>query len=131
MDEIETEVVELVDGSHSTCLSMDDLECVYFLHAMGTDLVKVGWTRSLPHRIRSLSTGCPHKLRLLAIIPGSIEQELELHRSLAPYRKNGEWFELTHPVREWLRCFLRATHWAVWKEMREHVTECGLWPDPE
>jgi hypothetical protein len=86
-------------------MSKEPIECVYFIHADGTNLVKIGWTADLQRRFDQLQTASPHRLRLLAVHIGPREVEKAYHRDLAPYRQRGEWFFLTHEVRRWLvRC---------------------------
>jgi hypothetical protein len=103
-------------------METEAIECVYFIHAEGTNLVKVGWTRDLSGRFRQLKTASPHPLILLAIHPGSSDVEALYHRDLAPYRQRGEWFFLTSEVRRWLMLFLRdrfSQEWhRIWKEDR-------------
>lgn len=78
------------------------MELVYFIHAEGTDLVKIGWTSDLDRRFDQLQTASPHTLHLLGVHVGPREVETIYHRDLAPYRQRGEWFFLTREVR---RCF--------------------------
>lgn len=69
---------------------------IYFVHATGTDLVKIGFTDGNPERrVASLQTGCPHKLTLLAAMEGTAEDEARLHSDHSAARVNGEWFRLT------------------------------------
>jgi hypothetical protein len=83
----------------------EPIACVYFLHAEGTNLVKVGWTGDLDRRVHQLQTASPHKLRLLGVHLGDKDVERVYHKDLQPYRQRGEWFFLTHEVRRWLsRC---------------------------
>lgn len=125
------EATELIDLAASVAPPLDRFdaecfECVYFLHAIGTDLVKVGWTRNLPERVRALSTSCPHALHVLAIVPGPMSEEGVLHRALSTYRYNGEWFQLTYCVRDWLVTALRSKHWQEWRPMRDRLAELNL-----
>lgn len=72
---------------------------IYFAHAEGTDLVKIGFTAGDPaKRVGELQTGCPHKLVLLASIEGSEQDEAKWHRDFAADRLNGEWFRLSVPL---------------------------------
>lgn len=70
---------------------------IYYLLAKGTTHVKIGYTRnylSLSARIASLQTGCPHELALMAIEPGELSDEAEIHQEFDHLRIRGEWFEL-------------------------------------
>lgn len=63
---------------------------VYFVRA--GDSVKIGTSTNIAARIRSLQTGCPVPLELLAVAKGGQAEEAEFHRRFAQLRKNGEWF---------------------------------------
>lgn len=71
---------------------------VYFVQ--GGKYVKIGYTQneSVDSRIRSLQTGCPFQLRLLAVYPGNEKFERRLHRMFGPWRMQGEWFRLSAPA---------------------------------
>lgn len=73
--------------------------CVYLVEATGIDKVKIGFATNLADRLRNLQTACPVPLKLLAVVAGGDEVELELHRRFAHLRSHGEWFFLTTEVR--------------------------------
>lgn len=77
-------------------------DCVYFIHAITTDFVKIGWTADLHRRFDQLQTSCPHRLELIALEVGRKEREKWYHDQLRPYRRQGEWFLLLDPIRRWL-----------------------------
>jgi hypothetical protein len=81
---------------------------VYFIHAEGTDLVKIGWTADIARRFDQLQTASPHPLRLLAVHAGGREIETLYHRNLQPYRQRGEWFFLTQELRRWLAIAMQS-----------------------
>lgn len=69
---------------------------IYFAHAVGTDLVKIGFTAGEPaKRLKELQTGCPQRLELLAAIEGTEADEGRWHRDFATDRSKGEWFRLS------------------------------------
>lgn len=72
----------------------NDRPCVYFVLAEGTSppLVKIGFARDLKKRVESLSTGCPHPLKVVGYVPGPIALEKELHARFSKFRVRGEWF---------------------------------------
>jgi hypothetical protein len=67
-------------------------QSVYFIEAQGTDLVKIGIAAVPTERLRELQTASPHKLRILATMPGGKPVESRLHRHFAAHRATGEWF---------------------------------------
>jgi hypothetical protein len=72
---------------------------IYFLRAMGGDMVKIGFTENdvtLKSRIASLQTGVPWKLELLRLIrEGGREMETWFHKQFSWAHSNGEWFVYT------------------------------------
>ncbi len=71
---------------------------IYFIQAENGH-IKIGFTDADDAMIRlaSLQTGSPVLLKLLATIPGTIEEEKDLHRRFGAHRLHGEWFK---PVAE-------------------------------
>jgi len=75
-------------------------ERVYFIQqyeqCSGDDLhIKIGVSRSPERRLRELQTASPYGLRMLGYtteIDNAAELERALHRELARYRGEGEWF---------------------------------------
>jgi hypothetical protein len=67
---------------------------VYFVEAVGTGTVKIGWCNyeRLDRRIASLQTGCPHELKLLTYYSDSQAGEKHMHRWFFRYHVHGEWF---------------------------------------
>jgi hypothetical protein len=66
---------------------------IYFIAAETLGTVKIGFSRSDPtKRLRSLQTGCPAPLKLLAYAPGSQQEEASLHEAFVPLHIHGEWF---------------------------------------
>lgn len=69
---------------------------VYLIRAGTSNLYKVGYTSKTPEdRRSSLQTGNPFPLTVITSWCGSERDEQRLHDLLDPYRKEGEWFELT------------------------------------
>lgn len=73
-------------------------DCVYFLHAIGTDRVKIGWAAILGSRINTIAAGCPFPLRVLGTTPGRAEVESILHQRFSHLRVHNEWFLLTREI---------------------------------
>lgn len=73
---------------------------VYFLEAVGTDRVKIGWSTALASRLPSIRCGCPVELRLLGTINGVFEDEGRTHALFAEARiwPNAEWFRLSPAI---------------------------------
>jgi hypothetical protein len=74
---------------------------VYFISA-DDDLVKIGYTTSLNSRLRSLRTAHPKELRILFVIPGSRDDEQELHRRFADFCVGREWFKRCDAINDYI-----------------------------
>lgn len=73
--------------------------CVYFLQAQHGGPIKIGFTQDLACRVRTLSTGSPSPLRVLAAAAGGTpDMEADLHTAFAAARLHGEWFRLTEDL---------------------------------
>jgi hypothetical protein len=64
--------------------------------------VKIGHSRDVQARIRTLTVGNPDELQVVLILEGSKTQEYEIHGRFKSLRLRGEWFEFA----EELRCFV-------------------------
>lgn len=76
---------------------------IYFIEMEGLNLLKIGFTERDPKdRLRELQTANPHKLNLLHVMDGGLNQEAELHQSFDHLREQGEWFRFTPELQAFL-----------------------------
>lgn len=70
---------------------------VYFIQAIGVDLMKIGFTthEDPRKRLTHLKIGSPLPLRLITTIPATRYTERKIHRRFAHLWSHGEWFRLT------------------------------------
>lgn len=54
--------------------------------------IKIGVSRDIGERVRSLQCGSPHPLALLGTVPGDALDERRLHERFQAFRLSGEWF---------------------------------------
>lgn len=68
---------------------------IYFIQAEGVGHIKIGFTDKDDAIIRlaELQVGSPVKLVLLGTIPGTMQDETDLHRRFASAHVIGEWFK--------------------------------------
>lgn len=71
---------------------------VYFIEAVGHDLIKIGYALDLQKRFTGLMTASPAPLTLLGVLDGGPRLEMEIHEKLAAHRSHGEWFRKTPEV---------------------------------
>jgi hypothetical protein len=101
---------------------------IYFVEApyRGHKAIKIGYSDSFDGvelRLRSLQTGNPHHLRLLAVCPGSIEDEKQLHHDHAEDRLGGEWFWASKTLRSAVRRAKNTDWHAAFDPVREAEQE--------
>jgi len=70
-------------------------QSVYIVRCTNTGVFKIGISNNPLRRVADIQTGYPYKLALARVINCSFAKEVEqgLHRSLADFRLNGEWFD--------------------------------------
>jgi len=66
-------------------------------------LVKIGWSKDPVRRMAKIASDCPEGAALLGAMPGTRDDEAELHRDLSVLRFRGEWFHFDHRLRELVR----------------------------
>jgi hypothetical protein len=71
---------------------------VYAIQVVNTRYIKIGTTTNLTNRLASLQTGSPFLLEVVATWPGNKQLESVLHRELAQFRINGEWFNVDEQI---------------------------------
>ena len=77
---------------------------VYFIQAMGTDLLKIGMAVNPSKRLAELQTASPHSLILNAIVPfntrlEAVCYERRLHGLFKSLHIRGEWFRSSEELR--------------------------------
>lgn len=66
---------------------------VYFVS--GAEFVKIGFATDLKQRLKELQIGCPHDLKIVAVIEGAApSMERIVHAAFEESRVRGEWFKL-------------------------------------
>lgn|SRR5574343_839653 len=66
---------------------------IYFIQANGNGPIKIGYTdNDIKERLLALQTSSPYKLKVLAVMQGSMDAEQMLHELFSKYRLEGEWF---------------------------------------
>lgn len=71
---------------------------IYFVEAVGMDLVKIGYTVNPVKRFMAMLTMSPAPLSLLGSMWGGPRRETEIHAKLDEFRVHGEWFEKSPEV---------------------------------
>lgn len=72
---------------------------IYIVQSLAGGPVKVGYTRdraALRQRLIKLQMGSPEKLAVLSVHDGDRKHEKACHDLMAPRRRSGEWFDVTH-----------------------------------
>jgi len=66
---------------------------VYFIRASMTRYVKIGFSKNPAKRLKAIQTSSPDTVELLVAVPGTMQDERALHRAYADRRIEGEWFD--------------------------------------
>lgn len=75
---------------------------VYFIQTGQYGNIKIGYTKYLAQRIKTLQTGCAENLQLLGFINGDKGKERALHKQFREYHIKGEWFKLNSELIEYI-----------------------------
>ena len=70
---------------------------VLYAVAVGDDTIKIGYTTDVVRRLDHLRSETSQPCRLLAIRFGSMDDEREVHQSLAAFRSHGREYYHPHP----------------------------------
>jgi hypothetical protein len=101
-------------ASLASCGRSDELVArepiVYFI-ACGDDLIKIGHTTNLRSRLSALRTATPKELRVLLAIPGTRDDEQELHRKFEAHRAGREWFSRCDAIAEFISAHRMTAPW--------------------
>lgn len=88
-----------IPGRDNRARDMMPPESVYFIRSEDGGPVKIGSSTDVHRRMRSIQTSCPHRLKVIAIIPNcGRRKERELHRKFSEDRMSGEWFEWSSDI---------------------------------
>jgi hypothetical protein len=66
---------------------------VYFIQANKNGPIKIGKATDVNRRFYQLQQRHPEPLKILGIVDGYTQEELDFHRQFASFRLHGEWFE--------------------------------------
>ncbi len=72
---------------------------VYFVQVGDDGPVKIGFTTNMPHRLATIQTGQPQKVRLRAFAYGGRDMEAQFHATFDDLRLRGEWFKFEGELR--------------------------------
>jgi DNA-binding XRE family transcriptional regulator len=64
---------------------------LYFIQQ--DQFIKIGYTRDIKSRLSSLQVSSPIKLKVLALMDGTISDEEKMHKMFKHLSVNGEWFQ--------------------------------------
>lgn len=94
----DVDIIPMPEGSDEGCE-------VYVVGGRDRSVVKIGTTKNLQSRVKTLQSGYPLQLEVLWHRPGGWALEQYLHKCFAKYRLEGEWFDFgkKDPVDEVLR----------------------------
>lgn len=87
---------------------------VYVIVAGDVGFAKIGYTRAPKARLERLQTGCPHELKIAALIPAGPDDEKRLHRRFNRLHLRGEWFRMDQSIQQLIDAF--PFYASVWQK---------------
>jgi DNA-binding XRE family transcriptional regulator len=82
---------------------------IYFIKQ--SEFVKIGYTNNFNNRLIQLQVSSPTKLDVLGLIKGTKEDELRHHKMFSKYHSNGEWFNLSEEIYEYIDTLDKDLMW--------------------
>ena len=79
-------------GGGATTRTIAVAHLTYFI--VSEPFVKIGISHNPERRLDELRIGCPHPIRIAAVVCGGSEVEKALHAQFADLRHQGDWFHL-------------------------------------
>jgi len=76
---------------------------VYFIQDTGTGHIKIGWSKGVEDRLRTLQQANPSELLLLRSVNGGRKEEAGFHRKFQRLRVRGEWFRPTPELLDFIK----------------------------
>lgn len=86
-----------------------DFGLVYFIQSVDGGLIKIGRAVNPQQRLKTLQSGSPVQLRIVAVSGGGHQAETYLHWKFGGLRAHGEWFHPDKSLLAWVE--LHATTW--------------------
>lgn len=76
---------------------------VYFIYSRDANKVKIGHSTHPASRLKTLQTGSPVPLEILATIEGGENLERKLHERFTSAHSHGEWFHMSEEIDAFIR----------------------------
>lgn len=94
---------QVAPGSAASIGPMGD-GFVYFVTCDVPDFpIKIGWAVNVEKRLAGLQTSMPYKLRVLATMEGTLDNEQGFHLAFGKDRLEGEWFKRSPELLDLIR----------------------------
>lgn len=90
---------------------------VYFIEAMGMDLVKIGYTTRFDQRLANILSFSPVAIRVLGELQGGPQREQEIHNLFDATRNHGEWFRKSDALLTFIAENCRPSPFAIVAEL--------------
>ena len=77
---------------------------IYFIQGVSGGSIKIGYSKDIESRIKSLQFHSPVQLTVVGWMEGSVELERQLHKVFSSHRLWGEWFSPDESILDYIRC---------------------------
>jgi hypothetical protein len=75
---------------------------IYFIKQIDDNIVKIGYTDNIVHRLMTLQTANGHPLEIILLIEGDYIKESEIHVLFSAYRSKNEWYFLNDEIKSFI-----------------------------
>lgn len=75
---------------------------IYFILAPEVDRVKIGKSKDVKARLKTLQTGHSQDLCLIMTVDADDSFEFELHERFKAYHVRGEWFQMSEEIADYI-----------------------------
>lgn len=103
---------------------------IYAIGAVGTEFIKIGWTKQIGKRLKELDTGCPHELEILATADWPSGAETALHRYLQEHNVKGEWFQFSEKTEQAIKWLMDANGLELLRQALQAELGVCRWLEP-
>jgi hypothetical protein len=83
---------------------------IYFIQDLENKRIKIGESDDPTMRIKQIMTSSSSKkgCKILAVLPGGVKRESEMHKRFSQYHSRGEWYEASDEIISYIRGLIKS-----------------------
>jgi DNA-binding XRE family transcriptional regulator len=75
---------------------------IYFIKQIDDNIIKIGYTDNIKHRLTNMQTANGHPLEVILLIEGDYKKESEIHSLFSEFRSKNEWYFLSDEIKNFI-----------------------------